>query len=545
MNYQTSPLVPTKHLERRNTERKTPLRFAYINIEPGNGGSVLNVSEGGLCFQAIAPIQRTKTIRFWFGAPDRRIEVQGELVWTNEALKRGGVRFTDLPAEARDPMRLWISPPAAPAIDQVSAMSDLPPYISGPRSSNRPDIRIAGSLPLQEAPRESTTKAPLTTFTGGVATGLLVAALLAAPFLFHSYKRQLGESLIQWGERFASRPQAQTQSVQAPSASTPTSESAPQNIAPEPRQVPAITHAEMSSTRKQDRTEETAVISRTILPPATPISATRPEGVAHGPTSRSAESQTARVAASASTRSADSAPAPQPSKHVATIAKPASVILPSAALPRPNSNLIPIKPEPPQVEAAVGNPVQTVAAGIGASSRMFFELGKFKDGSSADQARDKLTRLGLHASVVEKSHFWANSYHVLVGPFDDDNANSVRAKLLSSGFSPQVFERGSRSLRIYGGCDTMSRLLHSERATMRSQMPAEDCLISWESYSTHALVKFAEQNSVVTTADGKWVNRQTRFQHDAFVYRNNHDGSRTLLEIQFAGMNHALVFGKS
>ena len=544
MNYQTSPLVPTKHLERRHTERKTPLRFAYINIEPGNGGSVLNISEGGLCFQAIAPIQRTKTIRFWFGAPDRRIEVQGDLVWTDETLKRGGVRFTDLPAEARAPMRLWISPPAASAIDQVSALSDLPPYISASRGSNRPDIRIAGSLPLEEAPRAATTKAPLTAFTGGVATGLLVAALLAGPFLFHSYKHQLGESLIQWGERFASRPHPQTESV-SPSATAPTSEAAPENSAPEPASAPAITRPETSSARKQDRAQETEVISRTVLPPAAPVPATRSEVVLLGPSSKSTVSQPAQVTPAVSTPSADSAATPQPSRHVAALAKPASIILPSAILPRPNSNIIPIKPEPPQVEAAVGNAVQTVTAGTGTSSRMYFELGKFKDASSARQASDKLARLGLYASVVEKSHFWANSYRVLVGPFDDDKADGVRAKLLSSGFSPQVFERGSRSLRIYGGCDTMSRLLHSDRVPMRGQMPAGDCLVSWESYSTHALVKFAEQNSVVTTADGKWVNRQIRYQHDAFVYRNNHDGSRTLLEIQFAGMSHALVFGKS
>ena len=63
--------------ERRLTPRKTAERFAYINIEPRNGGSVLNVSEGGLCFHSIAPIQRIETIRFWFREHDRRIEVQG------------------------------------------------------------------------------------------------------------------------------------------------------------------------------------------------------------------------------------------------------------------------------------------------------------------------------------------------------------------------------------------------------------------------------------------------------------------------------------
>jgi len=90
----------------------------------------------------------------------------------------------------------------------------------------------------------------------------------------------------------------------------------------------------------------------------------------------------------------------------------------------------------------------------------------------------------------------------------------------------------------------MSRMLRSGMIT-GTQMPAAECVISWETYSTHAKVKFLEDNSLVDTADGKWVNRGVRYERDAFVYRKNDDGTRTLLEIQFAGMSHALVFDKS
>ncbi len=76
-------------------------------------------------------------------------------------------------------------------------------------------------------------------------------------------------------------------------------------------------------------------------------------------------------------------------------------------------------------------------------------------------------------------------------------------------------------------------------------MPVEDCLISWESYSASAIVKFVRENYVIATADGRWVNRGLRFERDAFVYRNNDDGSQTLVEIQFAGMSQALVFDKT
>ena len=94
-------------------------RFAYINIEPSNGGSVLNVSEGGLCFHSIAPVQRSGTIRFWFREHDRRIEVEGHLVWTDKAQKTAGLRFTNLPEEAREPMRSWTSLPTPVTSEQL------------------------------------------------------------------------------------------------------------------------------------------------------------------------------------------------------------------------------------------------------------------------------------------------------------------------------------------------------------------------------------------------------------------------------------------
>jgi hypothetical protein len=41
------------------------------------------------------------------------------------------------------------------------------------------------------------------------------------------------------------------------------------------------------------------------------------------------------------------------------------------------------------------------------------------------------------------------------------------------------------------------------------------------------------------------VKREVKYPRDAYVYRKNPDGSRTLLEIHFGGMRQALVFGKA
>ena len=125
--------------ERRQAPRMTVKGLAYVNLERDNGGIILNISEGGLCFQSTAPVQCTETIRFWFSYRSQRIEADvgkneaqtrdapgfietgGELAWTDDAQKRGGLRFTNLPPEARKQIRDWIRHPSLVKINEKSA----------------------------------------------------------------------------------------------------------------------------------------------------------------------------------------------------------------------------------------------------------------------------------------------------------------------------------------------------------------------------------------------------------------------------------------
>jgi hypothetical protein len=534
-----SLLPPMKTPERRLSPRNQVERFAYINIEPSNGGSVLNVSEGGLCFHSIAPIQRTKTIRFWFREYQQRIEVQGELVWMDELQKTGGLRFTNLPEQAREAMRKWICLPEMPvASEQVFPLSSLLRQSNhAPRASRR-EIEVApdGSEPSAVASRDRSVQAPLAGFSGGLVTGLLVSALLLAPFLLRSYKRQLGESLIYWGERFAARPQPQMQSAAPVPQARPTVAQAvalpPQEKSPAPQKMAAP---------KVPPTAPSIPVSRPKRVLAEYLKGTTQPQAAHPPHETPIPATSAPAASTATAALAPKAsvavPAATTSKALSTTSLPAAPLASGA-------NVISGKSI-----ADKSQPISTLqpakAESAGSSALLYYEVGKFKDPLRAHRASDNLRHLGFRATVIEKGHFWTNSYHVLVGPYDDDNAEGIRQKLVSSGFKPQVFERGSRNLTVYGGCDTMSRLLRSERAPRNIQMPAEDCVISWETYSTHAMVAFVQENNIIATADGKWVKHGVRYQRDAFVYRKNDDGSQTLIEIQFSGLSHALVFTKS
>jgi len=72
-------------------------------------------------------------------------------------------------------------------------------------------------------------------------------------------------------------------------------------------------------------------------------------------------------------------------------------------------------------------------------------------------------------------------------------------------------------------------------------LKAGDTEVRWVTHSPQATVTFVQRKSAVTT-DGVFVARSEKAERDAVVYRINHDGSRALVELQFAGSNKVLSF---
>src|SRR6516165_7145727 len=81
--------------ERRQQARKVPKDFTYIRVGEDSGGRVLNVSEQGLCFEALSPIRYTESFPFWlsFNLIDR-IDGEGAVIWVDTAKRTAGIRFT-------------------------------------------------------------------------------------------------------------------------------------------------------------------------------------------------------------------------------------------------------------------------------------------------------------------------------------------------------------------------------------------------------------------------------------------------------------------
>jgi uncharacterized protein YfaP (DUF2135 family) len=76
------------------------------------------------------------------------------------------------------------------------------------------------------------------------------------------------------------------------------------------------------------------------------------------------------------------------------------------------------------------------------------------------------------------------------------------------------------------------------------QLAAGEYKVTWETHSPEATVNFMQKQAVVATVEGKWVDRDIKYPANAIVYSRNPDGSRTILEVRFAGLKGALVFGE-
>ena len=130
--------------ERRQAPRVTVKGLAYVNLDRDNGGIILDVSEGGLCFQATAPVQCVEKVRLWFSYRSPRtqadpehglkkdgqtrdipgfVETESELTWTDDTRKRGGLKFKNLSAEARSQIRDWIRQPSLANVNEKSTAS--------------------------------------------------------------------------------------------------------------------------------------------------------------------------------------------------------------------------------------------------------------------------------------------------------------------------------------------------------------------------------------------------------------------------------------
>jgi hypothetical protein len=128
-----------QNAERSHSQGIKPERLVYVDLGPANGGMMLNVSEDGFSFRAANPVRRTEKIHFAFEIGRTRLEGTGELEWTAEDGRVGGLQFTDVSDEFRAEVRRWLKQ-SQPSVD---AGSEFLPAATAPADrleEPRPDL---------------------------------------------------------------------------------------------------------------------------------------------------------------------------------------------------------------------------------------------------------------------------------------------------------------------------------------------------------------------------------------------------------------------
>ena len=76
-----------------------------------------------------------------------------------------------------------------------------------------------------------------------------------------------------------------------------------------------------------------------------------------------------------------------------------------------------------------------------------------------------------------------------------------------------------------------------------TSLPAGQYKVTWQQHSPEATVSLTQGKNTLATTQAKWVDRDVRYPTNAVLYNTSGDGSRRILEIRFAGVKGALVFG--
>src|ERR1039457_35037 len=107
-------LTTAKQLDGKHgrSSRKKIETLTYVDLGLGNGGMIINVSEGGISFQGVKPLQADELLHIVFKLPTIKdpIQVTGQVVWLNDSGKGGGLRFVELPQTTGRLINEWVGP---------------------------------------------------------------------------------------------------------------------------------------------------------------------------------------------------------------------------------------------------------------------------------------------------------------------------------------------------------------------------------------------------------------------------------------------------
>jgi hypothetical protein len=135
--------------DKRRFVRKRTDQLLYAEFGPDNGSILLNLCEEGCSFQSMAPV-REQQLRFWVSVGDgRKLEGNGQMVWSDTAKKTGGLRFLNPSKDLQEQVREWLE------VTLVTADGKIDPgavesKAKRRRKKLREEARAAAELAWQE-----------------------------------------------------------------------------------------------------------------------------------------------------------------------------------------------------------------------------------------------------------------------------------------------------------------------------------------------------------------------------------------------------------
>jgi len=156
--------------ERRSCVRHKVNGPVFASFDGVTGGMILDLSEQGLSMQTVVPLEtknqadRRLHLRLDLPDSDGHLETTGYIAWA-DALGRAGVRFSDLPEDARQRLNHWLAlndqTPSRKApkltIDRVlGSRPSVPPGSGAPETRSVRLEADASSEPLDTRPPVST-----------------------------------------------------------------------------------------------------------------------------------------------------------------------------------------------------------------------------------------------------------------------------------------------------------------------------------------------------------------------------------------------------
>lgn len=96
--------------DRRHWLRQTVHTPAFASFDGVTGGMILDLSEQGMSMQTATPLETNRPVHLHLSLsqPATCLETTGYIAWA-DALGRAGVRFSDLPEEARLRLQQWLT----------------------------------------------------------------------------------------------------------------------------------------------------------------------------------------------------------------------------------------------------------------------------------------------------------------------------------------------------------------------------------------------------------------------------------------------------